>query len=489
MKNNTIIGLVFVMSLCMFVLLWMQLTQIKVACELREDQFSHEIRKCLIDISRYFDGKEVEEFIKSKYDSDISSLHFEYGIDTLVDEDTYKGVDVENKVMRSRYNVDKEVPRYGSRQERYRYYADLFTKEIINYKRRQMALPFEDRVSQEELETLLSETFSNYGIKLPYYYKVVDGGGNIIYDTDKETQKVYFITQRLFPHDYAQISYYLKLYFPSYKEYIFRSIDKKMMWSAILFAIMLLCTYAYIISVVYRQQKYAQMKSDFMNNMTHELKTPISSISLASQMLVDGEYSKTPERLQSLSRIIFDESKRLAFLVDKVLRLSSFDKHDVMFNFKSSNVESIISEVCKKFELKANSKKGHIITEYAAKNPFAEVDEMHFTNVLYNLLDNAVKYSRTDVEPIFLVKTWNEGDKLLISIEDNGVGISHSDLKHIFDRFYRVHTGSLYNEKGFGLGLPYVKKVIEDHKGKIKVESTLGKGTKFTIILSTYKEE
>ncbi|MBQ8055524.1 MAG: HAMP domain-containing histidine kinase, partial [Paludibacteraceae bacterium] len=219
------------------------------------------------------------------------------------------------------------------------------------------------------------------------------------------------------------------------------------------------------------------------------LKTPISSISLASQMLVEGEYSKTPERLQSLSRIIFDESKRLAFLVDKVLRLSSFDKHDVMFNFKSSNVELIISEVCKKFELKANSKKGHIITEYAAKNPFAEVDEMHFTNVLYNLLDNAVKYSRTDVEPIFLVKTWNEGDKLLISIEDNGVGISHSDLKHIFDRFYRVHTGSLYNEKGFGLGLPYVKKVIEDHKGKIKVESTLGKGTKFTIILSTYKEE
>ena len=164
-------------------------------------------------------------------------------------------------------------------------------------------------------------------------------------------------------------------------------------------------------------------------------------------------------------------------------------KNDVMFNFKSSNVELIISEVCKKFELKANSKKGHIITEYAAKNPFAEVDEMHFTNVLYNLLDNAVKYSRTDVEPIFLVKTWNEGDKLLISIEDNGVGISHSDLKHIFDRFYRVHTGSLYNEKGFGLGLPYVKKVIEDHKGKIKVESTLGKGTKFTIILSTYKEE
>jgi two-component system phosphate regulon sensor histidine kinase PhoR len=227
------------------------------------------------------------------------------------------------------------------------------------------------------------------------------------------------------------------------------------------------------------------MKNDFVNNMTHEFKTPISSISLASQMLQDPSVGKTPQTLTHISNVIRDETKRLSFMVEKVLQMAIFEKDKSMLKLNEIKINNLIKEIAKNFSLKVTSKGGQITTNLKAEHDIALVDEVHFTNVVFNLMDNALKYC--DKPLLLTIETWNEKDNLLISIEDNGIGIHKEDLKRIFEKFYRVSTGNLHNVKGFGLGLAYVKKIITEHRGTIKVESEINIGTKFTITIPTLK--
>jgi signal transduction histidine kinase len=219
--------------------------------------------------------------------------------------------------------------------------------------------------------------------------------------------------------------------------------------------------------------------------MTHELKTPVASISLASQMLSDSAVSKSPQMLEHISKIIRDETKRLTFLVDKVLQMSVFERQNIKIELQENNVNEIIQTIAENYSLKIHSKGGNLYTELHAHNAFVEIDEMHFGNIVYNLLDNAVKYSRDDTPIIITISTWNDKNNLYISIEDNGIGIKKEYLKHIFDKFYRVPTGNRHDIKGFGLGLSYVKKIVKLHNGNIKVESEPNIGTKFVIELKT----
>jgi len=227
------------------------------------------------------------------------------------------------------------------------------------------------------------------------------------------------------------------------------------------------------------------MKNDFVNNMTHELKTPISTISLASQMLQDTGVGKTPETLKHISNVIRDETKRLSLQVEKVLQMAVFEKDKSMLKLNEIQINSLISDIISNFSLKVTSKGGKITSNLKAANDLALVDEVHFTNVIFNLMDNALKYC--DKPLLLTIETWNEKDNLLISIEDNGIGINKEDLKRVFEKFYRVSTGNLHNVKGFGLGLAYVKKIINEHRGSIKVESEINIGTKFTITIPTLK--
>ena len=219
--------------------------------------------------------------------------------------------------------------------------------------------------------------------------------------------------------------------------------------------------------------------------MTHELKTPVASISLASQMLSDPDVSKSPVMLEHISKIVRDETKRLTFLVDKVLHMSVFEQRDIKIELQENNINEILQTIIDNYSLKIHSKGGNVYTELHAHNAFVEVDEMHFANIIYNLLDNAVKYSRENTPIIITVSTWNDKDRLYIAIEDNGMGIKKEYLKHIFDKFYRVPTGNRHDIKGFGLGLSYVKKIVQLHNGNIKVESEPNIGTKFVIELQT----
>ena len=217
--------------------------------------------------------------------------------------------------------------------------------------------------------------------------------------------------------------------------------------------------------------------------MTHEFKTPISSISLAAQMLSDASVPKTPKMMNRLTTTINDETKRLRFQVEKVLQLSMYENQRTNLNQKEIDMNELIASVIHTFTLKVEKNGGKIISDLRASNPIAYVDEMHITNVIFNLMDNAVKYKRQDAQLELKVSTWNENKRICISIQDNGIGIRRDDLKRIFEKFYRVHTGNLHDVKGFGLGLAYVKKIIQDHKGNVSVESEFGIGTKFIIRL------
>ena len=251
-----------------------------------------------------------------------------------------------------------------------------------------------------------------------------------------------------------------------------------------LFTLVLLITFVITLYMAVRHKKITEMKNDFINNMTHEFKTPISTISLAAQMLQDQAVVKSPEMFSKLSGVISSETKRLRFQVDKVLQMSMFDdKNTASLKMKELDANELLSGIINTFAVKVEQNGGAITSKLEANDPYIYVDEMHFTNVVFNLMDNAMKYKRPDVPMSLEIRTWNVGDKFMLSIKDNGVGISKENLKKIFDKFYRVQTGNVHNVKGFGLGLAYVKQMVKAHRGSIRAESELGVGTTFIIVL------
>lgn len=346
-----------------------------------------------------------------------------------------------------------------------------------------------ERVNFEDLDGILDKIFVNNGVNLPFYYSIVDKQGKVIYrchkdiheDVQNSQNNVY--TQKLFPLEESNHSAYLQVIFPTKQNYILNSMN--LLFPSIALVLLILVIFIVAIIIIFRQKQLNNMKNDFVNNMTHEFKTPISTISLASQMLQDTGVGKTPESLKQISNVIRDETKRLSFQVEKVLQMAIFEREKSSLKFNEIQINPLIKDIINNFSLKVTSKGGKITSNLNATNDIALIDEVHFTNVIFNLMDNALKYC--DKPLLLTIDTWNEKDNLLISIEDNGIGIRKEDLKRIFEKFYRVSTGNLHNVKGFGLGLAYVKKIVTDHNGTIKVESELNIGTKFIITIPTLK--
>ncbi len=288
--------------------------------------------------------------------------------------------------------------------------------------------------------------------------------------------------QTLFPNDATPKKNYLKVYFPSKKNYIMSSI--RLMIPSFAFTFILLIIFVYTVVLAFRQKKLTEMKNDFINNMTHEFKTPISSISLAAQMLNDDTVRKSPTMLQHISTVIMDETKRLRFQVEKVLQMSMFERNKASLRLQDVDANKAIENIVKTFKLKVERYGGRLEASLNAEDAKVSVDEMHFTNVIFNLLDNAVKYRKED-DPLQLKVTTRDlaSNRLEITVSDNGIGIKKEDLK----RFYRVSTGNRHDVKGFGLGLAYVDKMVKAMDGEIRVESEINTGTKFIIILPLIK--
>ena len=343
------------------------------------------------------------------------------------------------------------------------------------------------RIDPYYLREQLTFNLEQNGITNPYHFAITDKRAKIIHRFNEKTFDIKHkncYKQQLFPSEKEnQNPYFLYIYFPDKESAYIPNI--KILYPPLIIIVLLLIICTSTIFYIFRQQKLNEIKTDFINNMTHELKTPVASISLASQMLSDSSVAKSPLMLEHISKVIQDETKRLTFLVDKVLHMSVFEQRNIKIELQENNINELLQTITENFSLKIHSKGGNIYTELHAHNAFAEIDEMHFANIIYNLLDNAVKYSRENTPIIITIATWNDKDKLYISVEDNGMGIKKEYLKHIFDKFYRVPTGNRHDIKGFGLGLSYVKKIIKLHNGNITVESEPNIGTKFVIELQT----
>jgi two-component system phosphate regulon sensor histidine kinase PhoR len=252
-----------------------------------------------------------------------------------------------------------------------------------------------------------------------------------------------------------------------------------MITGGVLFTMIIIMAFALTIRTLLNQKKLSEIKSDFINNMTHELKTPLATISLAIDAIRNEKVMSKPEKIQYFSGIIKEENKRMNKQVESILQSALLEKDEIGLKLQPTDVHAVIQHTTDNLQLQLAAKNGVVDLQLDAINPVIKADDVHFSNLIFNLMDNAIKYSNDQLE--IKIQTYNTRKSLFIVICDNGIGMSRDTISRIFEKFYRAHTGNVHNVKGFGLGLTYVKAIVDAHKGKIKVESTLGKGSKFTL--------
>ena len=290
---------------------------------------------------------------------------------------------------------------------------------------------------------------------------------------------------QLYPNDIFQKNIKLAVVFPDRDSFIYRSLNWLLIASFV-FSLIILMTFALSIFYIIRQKKISEMKSDFINNMTHEFKTPIATISVATDSITNRKVLDDPERIKYFAGMIKKENTRMNRQVEDILTIARLDKKDFEFNWETIDVHDLISDAVQGIKLQVEKRGGKIELNLKAINSMVTTDRIHCTNVVYNLIDNANKYS--DNTPEIVVSTINQQKGVVISVSDKGIGMSKAVQSKIFERFYRQTSGNIHNVKGFGLGLSYVKAVLEANRGNISVSSEPGKGSKFDVFLPFVRE-
>lgn len=510
MKRSWIWIICTIMGTSFLVLLYLQMRYADTMVKMRRDQFDETVYRSLDQASRELERMETFTYLQSviaEHDKAKSLLFMaQDSLDASIDEVVDSALNATGYVP----NVRNRIPNVmgltvpgGSRNNLWRHATEQFQKTVKKayvYERELLdevvlrvlysasEKQFHERLDILMLDNTMKLALERNGITLPFHFVVYSSNGREVFRCpDYEARgNEYTFNQTLFRNDPTGKMGYVQVHFPDMNSYIMGIV--KMVSPAMVFTMVLFLTFIITVYLVVRQKKVTQMKNDFINNMTHEFKTPLSTISIAAQMLADNSITKSNETYERLGNAINDETKRLRFQVEKVLQMSLFDRDNIALKMKELDANEIIAHVVQTLSLKVTQKGGQVENHLEAIDPFVNADEMHFTNIIFNLMDNAVKYRRDDVPLHLIVSTWNKGDCLCICIEDNGIGISREDIKRIFDRFYRVHTGNTHNVKGFGLGLAYVKKMVDLHHGTIRVQSELGQGTKFVITLPNNKD-
>ena len=518
MKKVAIWVVGIVMGVCCVALLIVQLSFFEDVADMRRQHFEEGVRRSLYQVSYQLEQEEMGRVVENELRSTQELAEMMYGYigstdDIVVLEDF---ADVHPEVSSSLSMYDDRMKERPTRflkvynGENNRRIHDKNSIEGVNSIMRDLvkraclykgdfmlraiyesvfsgpSTPIEKRIDVAALEDKVREQLLHSGINLPFQLVLVNNANDTLLCTGNRNE-VYdgtWYKEPLFRNDVTNNPATIAVCFPTsfLNNYIYSSV--KFMLPSLLFSFVMLITFAVTLYLAIRHKKITRMKNDFVNNMTHEFKTPISTISLASQMLQDVSVAKSPETLSRLSGVIANEAKRLRFQVDKVLQISMFDaKNTAALKMKELDADELIAGIVSTFAVKAEQGGGRIVSFLDASDPFVYVDEMHFTNVVFNLMDNALKYKRPDVPVQLEVRTWNSGGKYFLSVKDNGIGIPKEHLKKIFDRFYRVSGGNVHDVKGFGLGLAYVKHVVKAHGGTIKAESEVGEGTTFVIVL------
>lgn len=328
----------------------------------------------------------------------------------------------------------------------------------------------------DEIYSTIQKHMAQEKIKLPFAYCIV----NELMGTIENSSPNFSVDMHRTPYRIraTQNGYTILLYIEEPKNYITQR-SAWMIGASALFTIIIITAFALTVRTMLNQKKLAEIKSDFINNMTHEFKTPLATISLASDALALEKVRNNPELLNYYSGIIKSENKRMNKQVETILQAAQIDRDELKLNLQRTNVHEVIEKMVENFDIQVQQKNGNITKHLNAVKCCIMADEVHFSNIIYNLMDNAVKYSKEQLT--IDITTSNTKNTLVIKIKDNGIGMNKETVSRIFEKFYRAHTGNIHDIKGFGLGLSYVKTIVESHQGKIKVDSALGKGSTFTL--------
>jgi two-component system phosphate regulon sensor histidine kinase PhoR len=419
-------------------------------------------------------------------DLENESFRIEYNFETVFQRDNFNPLnnedfEIEFKKIRTRLDsveqfdqsINQNIQKIAQKSEM----VTVILNELLSSERN-----ISNRVDVKQIDSLLKHELQTRGINIPFEFAIFDQTRKEFVFTVANSEPEDFsqseLKATLFPNDIIGNASFLILHFPDQQKFLLKKSWFTLLSSAVLVLIIIFC-FAFAINIILRQKKLSEIKNDFINNMTHEFKTPISTVSLACEALQDQDITQNQQVVSRYIGIIQDENKRLGSQVEKVLQMAALDKKEFKLNLEELDLHEIIDNAQYNINLQVEKRGGIIRQDLKAKNSIITGDEIHLTNIIYNLLDNANKYSSGN--PEITIRTENEEQGIWVRISDKGIGMTRDVLNKIFEKFYRVPTGNLHNVKGFGLGLTYVKMMVEAMNGKILVNSTPGKGSEFKI--------
>ena len=433
-----------------------------------------------------------EDVKKLYYSQDsLETNHDLLKADLQIDK-PYKGTegawideDISIQIKRFKANIDSVI-RYDSstestikKVEEKQEMVTVVLNELFSKERK-----IENRIDPKQLQSLLESSLQNQGIDIDFSYGVVNGtNGRIILTNTNQNQGNVLSSEfraDLFTRDVIPAGNYLTVYFPDQQTFLIGKIWFSLA-SSVLLVLVIIGIFSYALRTILTQKKISEIKNDFINNMTHEFKTPISTVSLACEALQDDEVNKNDLFLKRYISIIEAENKRLGLQVEKVLQMATLEKKDFKLKLETLDLHSVIERALENINLQIEKREGVIKKELIASRKEVIADEVHLTNIIYNLLDNANKYSRE--KPEITIATKNQNGGIVVKITDKGIGMSKEVLNRIFEKFYREPTGNLHDVKGFGLGLTYVRTMLDALGGTIGVKSDIAKGSTFEIYL------
>jgi len=391
---------------------------------------------------------------------------------------THKTIRIHGDTLWTKNNqvFDSAFPKIGKDMEKKMEQLEKLSRQITyEYKGWEEGRQIDEKL----LHSLIKEELMDRAIPIDFNI-TINSKDSIDKITAKTTALGKWYKVNLFPNDIFRKNLELAVYFPDRNIFIGRT-TTLLLGLSVVFTLVILLTFSLSIFLIIRQKKISEMKSDFINNMTHEFKTPIATISIAADSIVNEKVISNEEKVRFFTGMIKKENLRMNEQVERILQIARLDRKEFEFNFQAVNIHELIEEAIKGISLQVEKKGGEIVIKLDAVNPVVTTDPVHFTSLLYNLLDNANKYS-PDI-PFITVSTVNCPKGIYLSVEDTGIGMSKAVQSKIFEKFYRLPSGNIHNVKGFGLGLSYVKAILEANNGSIKVFSELGKGSRFTVFI------
>ncbi|MCS6927900.1 MAG: HAMP domain-containing histidine kinase [Saprospiraceae bacterium] len=488
MKPTRIRLIIGMMTAALIGIICMQIYWISWNIRLNEEQFDknvYEILNRVADKIQYYEDVATLEVLKASFKS---SPNFNRNLRRQ--SQSFDIGEAMRKVVRADSLPESSADFSRSFEDRMIEWEYMKVSQLVHSR------PLAERVPLDLLDQALREELRSRGIDAPYQYGVYSKARNsfvimnnhyVVIDntpliTAKGINSLYNSPYRvaLFPKD-VESPGYLAIYFPDRTRLVLGSVWGSLILSVI-FTGIILFSFWYTIQVIYRQKKLSEMKTDFINNMTHEFKTPIATISLAIDNILSPMVIREPERIKRFAEIIRQENRRMNNQVERVLQIAQLERNEIQLRVAEVNLHTLIRQAAENFSLQMERREGTLKLDLQSKKPIVKGDATHLANVIHNLLDNANKYSPE--RPDITIRTRDlPNGSVSFTVEDKGIGISKEARKYIFDKFYRVHTGNLHDVKGFGLGLSYVKAIVEAHRGTVEVRSEVGKGSAFTVVL------